>query len=89
MVTLKSIVLDVLKPHQPDALAFSRALAELGEGYRVCLDVEEVDEQTDTLRVQISGDAIELAPIEEKIASLGASIHSIDQVVVLNEGSEG
>ena len=89
MVRVKRIVLDVLKPHQPDALAFSRALAELGSGYRVRLDVEEMDEHTDTLRLQISGDSIDLAPIEEKIASLGASIHSIDQVVVLNEDGEG
>ena len=71
MVRVKRIVLDVLKPHQPDALAFSRALA------------------SSSLRLQISGDSIDLAPIEEKIASLGASIHSIDQVVVLNEDGEG
>ncbi len=85
MVTVKRIVLDVLKPHQPDALAFSQELASLGEGYRVVLEVEEIDEDTQTLRLEISGKSIELAPIEEKIASLGASVHSIDQVEVLNE----
>ena len=85
MVTVKRIVLDVLKPHQPDALAFSRELASLAEGYRVFLEVEEIDEDTQTLRLEISGKSIELAAIEEKITSLGASVHSIDQVEVLNE----
>jgi hypothetical protein len=85
MVTVKRIVLDVLKPHQPDALAFCRELASLGKGYRVVLEVEEIDEDTQTLRLEISGKSIELAPIEEKITSLGASVHSIDQVEVLNE----
>jgi len=30
MVNVKRIVLDVLKPHQPNALEFSQAIAEAG-----------------------------------------------------------
>lgn len=88
MITLKRIVLDVLKPHQPDALEFSRELAALGAGYRVFLAVVEMDKDTQTLRLEVSGESIALAPIEEKIASLGGSIHSVDQVEVVNEGGE-
>jgi len=87
MVTVKRVVLDVLKPHQPGALEFSRELASLGEGYRVFLEVEEMDEDTQTLRLEICGESLDLAPIEAKIANLGASIHSVDQVEVFNEGS--
>ena len=89
MVTLKRVVLDVLKPHQPDALAFCSDLALLGADYRVSLNVEEMDENTQTVRLEIRGAAIDLAPIEAAIADMGASVHSLDQVEVLNEGGEG
>lgn len=89
MVRLKRIVLDVLKPHQPSALEFSREIASLGDDYRVCLTVEEMDENTQTLRLEICGGAIELEAIESTIGSLGASVHSIDLVEVQNHGDEG
>ena len=49
MVSVKRLVLDVLKPHQPDALEFCRAIASVGDGYRVRLTVVEMDEKTETL----------------------------------------
>ena len=64
MVRLKRIVLDVLKPHQPTALEFCREVASLGDDYRVCLTVDEMDENTQTLQLEISGADIELEPIE-------------------------
>ena len=88
MVKLKRVVLDVLKPHQPSALEFCREIASLGDDYRVRLSVDEMDENTQTLQLEVSGDAIELAPIEAAIASLGASVHSIDMVEVQNHGDE-
>lgn len=87
MITLKRIVLDVLKPHQPSAIEFCSEIAELGEGYRVVLTVDEVDENTQTLHLEISGPAIDLAPVEDAIARMGGSLHSIDEVEVVNEGS--
>ena len=88
MVRLKRVVLDVLKPHQPNALAFCNAIAALGNDYRVCLNVDEMDENTQTLQLEISGEAIELEPIEAAIANMGASVHSIDQVEVQNQQDE-
>lgn len=88
MVRVKRVVLDVLKPHQPNALEFSSEIAQLGEDYKVCLTVEEVDENTQTLRLEISGDAIEMEPIESAISNMGASLHSVDQVEVMNQGDE-
>ena len=46
MVSIRRIVLDVLKPHQPNALDFSRAIAEAGIDYHVRLTVLEVDAST-------------------------------------------
>lgn len=89
MVYVRRVVLDVLKPHQPNALEFSRALASVGDGYRVCLTVVEMDEKTETLELEVEGESIDLEAIESAISSMGASLHSIDQVEVLNQSSDG
>ncbi len=85
MVTVKRLVLDVLKPHQPDALAFCKELAQLGKDYRVSLSVDEMDENTQTLQLEIRSESIDPGPIEEAIVKMGASVHSVDKVEVLNE----
>jgi hypothetical protein len=88
MVTVKRIVLDVLKPHQPNALDFCREIARLGPDYQVCLSVEEMDENTQTLQLEVRGNAVELEPIETLIVDMGASLHSIDLVEVHNEQAD-
>jgi len=85
MVSVKKIVLDVLKPHQPNALDFSRAVAEVGGDYRVHLTVIEVDESTETLLMTVEGSAIDFDAIQSTISELGASLHSIDEVEVQGE----
>ena len=84
MVRLKRLVLDVLKPHTPNGLEFSRALAEQGPDYYVKLTVIEIDEKTETVEVCIEGDDIQFQAIEDTINSLGGSLHSIDEVEVIN-----
>ena len=87
MVSVKSIVLDVLKPHQPNALDFSKAIAEVGDDYHVHLDVIEVDEKTESVKIIIYAEAIDFDAINTVISSLGASLHSIDEVEVRSEGN--
>jgi len=65
-----------------------REIASLGDDYRVRLRGDEMDENTQTLQLEISDEAIEMAPIEAAITSLGASVHSIDMVEVKNQGEE-
>lgn len=89
MVSVKRIVLDVLKPHQPDALEFSRAIAGTGEGYFVRLMVLEMDERTETLQIEVTGDAIDFDKIQSTISDMGGSLHSIDEVEVRNEPDTG
>ena len=80
------LVLDVLKPHQPNALEFSSALANLGADYRVKLIVTEVDKKTESTIVTIEGADIHFEAIRKAIEQMGASVHSIDEVEVC--GSE-
>ena len=85
MVFVRKIVLDVLKPHQPDALEFSRAIAKTGDDYRVHLSVLEVDEKTETLQLVVEGSNIDFESVQSTISEMGGSLHSIDEVEVQSE----
>jgi hypothetical protein len=89
MVLVKRLVLDVLKPHQPNALDFSKAIAKAGGDYRVCTTVLEVDEKTETVQVVVEGDSIDFDAVQSGINDLGGSLHSIDEVEVQGESQAG
>jgi hypothetical protein len=82
MTKTRKLVLDVLKPHQPNALDFSSALASLGPDYVVKLIVSEVDKQTEGTILTIEGSDIRFDDIKAAIEKMGASVHSIDEVEV-------
>ncbi|HDK37884.1 MAG TPA: hypothetical protein ENG92_02565 [Thiolapillus brandeum] len=83
MPQTRKLILDVLKPHQPDALDFSLALADLGVDYRVNLTVTEVDKKTESTIVIIEGHDVNFEEIKMAVEKMGASVHSIDQVEVV------
>ncbi len=89
MATIKRVVLDVLKPHHPNSLEFSRMIADVGNDYRVHVMVIEVDEKTETLQVIVEGEAVDFDAIQVAITSLGGSLHSIDEVNVHSEPPQG
>jgi hypothetical protein len=88
MVKVKRLKLDVLKPHQPDGLEFSHAIAERGDDYRVNYNVIEVDDKTQTVVLTIEGDDIQFDAIRLAITEMGATLHSIDEVNVESSPEE-
>ena len=84
MTRVKRLVLDILKPHHPNALDFSIRLAEQGR-HRVKLTVLEMDDKTETLQVEIEGQDIDFNRVQAAISDFGASLHSIDEVEVEGE----
>ena len=82
MINVKRIVLDVLKPHQPNGLEFTSAIAEQSPGTRVKLTVIEVDEKTETVVIVIEGQDLRYNTITEAISNMGGTVHSIDEVEV-------
>jgi len=85
MPLLKRIVLDILKPHQPNVLDLAFAIASLAPDYRVNLDVTAVDEKTENVVITIDGAAIDYEAIKQAVSQMGGSIHSIDTVDVHGE----
>ncbi|MDR4518974.1 MAG: DUF211 domain-containing protein [Nitrosomonas sp.] len=88
MVKVKRMVLDVLKPHQPNGLEFASVLAEHCLDCHIKYSVVEVDEQTETTVLVIEGDHIQFDVVLETINSMGATIHSIDEVEVVGLHAE-
>lgn len=86
MANIKKLVLDILKPHQPNALEFASRLAELGVSYKVNLTVAEMDEKTETTVVVIEGNNLDYEEIQAAVQEMGGSIHSIDEVEVQGTG---
>lgn len=82
MASTRKVVLDVLKPHQPNAVDFATALADLSPDYKVRITVVEVDEKTESIIVVLEGENIEFDSVTELIKKMGASVHSIDEVEV-------
>lgn len=76
------MLLDVLKPHRPDSITFAKTIAGVGPGYCVKLVVLELDENTETLQLEVSAGAIDFDAILSAIQDMGGSLHSIDEVEV-------
>ena len=89
MVTIKRLVLDVLKPRDPDALEFAGAIAGRNRDCRVTVTVTEVDQKTETTVVTVAGSDISYDSIVQTIGDLGGSIHSIDEVEVHSSADTG
>jgi len=89
MVHIKRVVLDVLKPHNPNALDFTTAIADKVPGCRIKLTVAAMDEKTETVLLIIEGEQVPFNIITESISALGGSIHSIDEVEVENGPPQG
>ncbi len=83
MAKIRRLVLDVLKPHQPNAVDFAKSLADLAAECRLRLIVTEVDEKTETIVLEVEGNDLQFETLSEEINKMGASVHSIDEVEVI------
>ncbi len=77
---IKRIVLDVLKPHKPSLVDMSLRLSGLKGVEGVSLTLDEVDQETESVKVTIEGPSINFPSVEEALRELGAVIHSVDLV---------
>lgn len=82
---IRRLVLDVLKPHVPTILDLATALAKVNGVTGVNLSLDEVDQQTESVKATIQGENIDYDGVEEIIRQFGAAVHSIDEVVVGKE----
>jgi hypothetical protein len=80
LTDIRRVVLDVLKPHQPSIIELSRRLSELNGVLGVNCSLDEVDQETESIKVTIEGTGIDYEDVEEAIRECGAVVHSVDSV---------
>ncbi|MDZ7731601.1 MAG: DUF211 domain-containing protein [Natrialbaceae archaeon] len=78
---VRRIVLDLLKPHEPNLVQVAAEVADGPSVEAVNAVLVESDRDVDTVKLTIEGDGIDVADLEDQIEDLGASVHSIDEVV--------
>jgi hypothetical protein len=79
---VRRVILDILKPHSPSIIELSKRIASLDGVSGVNCMVEEVDQETENIKVTIEGKSIEFDEVTKVVESLGGAVHSIDSVVV-------
>ncbi len=80
MSELKRLVLDVLKPHHPSIIELSKRLSSMSGVLGVNCTIDEVDQDTENIKVRIEGNSINYKKVEKAIKESGAVIHSVDSV---------
>jgi hypothetical protein len=82
LTNVRRLVLDVLKPHNPTTIEISEKLSMIKGVHFVNSVSEEVDQDTESLRITIEGSKINFAEVKEIIEDCGGAVHSIDEVTV-------
>jgi len=80
--SIRYLVLDVLKPHEPPLPDFASKLCTLKNIKKVDISLVEIDERTESLKVVIEGSAIDFESLKGHVNDIGGVIHSVDQVIV-------
>ena len=80
MATIRQLVIDVLKPHQPTMLSVAQRVAELDGVGGVNAILVEMDEEVRNIKVTIEGEDIDFEAVTETIEDTGGQVHSVDQV---------
>jgi len=78
---IKRLVIDILKPHEPEITEFARAVTDTVGVDAANATLLETDREVQNVKITIEGDDIDQDEVEEAVRELGGTVHSIDQVV--------
>lgn len=85
-VAITKVMLDALKPREVDLVDLASALCSLDGVDSVEIVVTEVDVKTETIKVTIHGNGIDLDDVSEEIERYSTVVRSIDAVTVKKLG---
>jgi hypothetical protein len=80
MATVRQLVIDVLKPHEPTVLSVAQDLADTDGIEGVNAILLEMDEEVRNIKFTIEGDDIDFDAVSAVIEDTGGRVHSVDQV---------
>jgi uncharacterized protein len=77
---VKRLVLDVLKPHHPSIVELAKRLGAIEGISGVNCTLDEVDQETESIKITVEGNSIDYDMVEQIITESGAVVHSVDSV---------
>lgn len=80
MGNVRKIVLDVLKTHKPNIVAYSEKLSAIKDVTGVSIFLNEVDQETENVKVIVEGYRLSYPIIKKTIEDMAGVVHSIDAV---------
>jgi hypothetical protein len=81
MATIRRLVLDTLKPHEPSIIDLANELSELEGVVAVNISIYEMDRKVENAKITIEGEDISYTLVLSLIEDMGGAVHSIDEVV--------
>ena len=82
---IRRVVLDTLKPMEPTIIVIAQKMSVIDGVSSVNISIVEIDLKVENAKITIEGDNINYEEVEKLIQIMGASIHSIDEVVAGKE----
>jgi hypothetical protein len=74
--------LDILKPHQPGVDLVARTLMKIEGVTKVRIKVDELDQRTASLHMNIEGTNLSLDKVTEVLETMNCALHSVDEVIL-------
>lgn len=78
---IRRLVLDTLKPMEPNIIVMANSLSTLAGVSAVNISIAEIDLKVENAKITIEGDDLNYEEVRDIIEDMGGSIHSIDEVV--------
>ena len=70
MSAIRRLVLDVLKPHNPGIVELSRSLASMSGISGVNCSLDEVDQETESIKITIEGRGVDYDAVKDIIEAM-------------------
>ncbi|MCK4801062.1 MAG: DUF211 domain-containing protein [Anaerolineales bacterium] len=80
MGNLRRIVLDVLKPLEPNIVDLVRKISTLNGVDGVNITIYEIDHHVENAKITVEGEQLSFQAITAVIEENGGAVHSIDEV---------
>ena len=80
MSQIRRLVLDVLKPYEPELPEFTRRVAETESVEALTTSLLETDRKVQNVKLSLEGTNLDVEAIEQQVETQGGSVHSIDEV---------
>jgi hypothetical protein len=80
MTSVRRLVVDVLKPHDPSLVEFTEQVAGTESVESVTASLVELDTEVQNVKLTFEGGDLDAGAVEAAVDRLGATVHSVDEV---------